>query len=89
MTISKNDKQALIKEYGLSDQDTGSVEVQIALLTQKIRFLSEHCTKNPKDYSTKLGQLKMVCKRRSLLAYLARKKKQEYPILIQKLGLRK
>lgn len=89
MSISKSEKQALISQFGLNSQDTGSVEVQIALLTQKIRFLTDHVTKNPKDYSSKLGQLKMVCDRRSLLAYLARRKKQAYSDLIKKLGLRK
>lgn len=89
MSINKSEKQTLIAQFGVNNKDTGSVEVQIALLTQKIRSLADHVAKNPKDYSSKLGQLKMVCDRRSLLAYLARRKKQAYSDLIKKLGLRK
>jgi len=89
MAITKELKDKIIKEFGINGQDTGSAEVQIALLTENIRQLTGHCQKNPHDYSTKRGLLKQVCRRRSFLSYLERKDAAKYRDMIQKLGLRK
>ncbi|HCW24102.1 MAG TPA: 30S ribosomal protein S15 [Lachnospiraceae bacterium] len=82
-------KQEIIKEYGLKEGDTGSSEVQIALLTERITELTEHMKKNPKDFHSNRGLLKMVGKRRAMLDYLARTDLEGYRALIAKLGIRK
>ncbi len=89
MTISASEKQDVIKEYGQSDGDTGSPEVQVAILTTRIRNLTDHFKSNHKDNHSRRGLLTMVNKRRSLLAYLKKVDVQRYNDLIQKLGLRK
>ncbi|MGB7407564.1 MAG: 30S ribosomal protein S15 [Pontixanthobacter sp.] len=89
MTISAKEKQDVIKEHGQSDGDTGSPEVQVAILTTRIRNLTDHFKSNHKDNHSRRGLLTMVNKRRSLLAYLKRIDVQRYNDLIQKLGLRK
>ena len=82
-------KKDIIKEFGRSEGDTGSPEVQVAILTTRIRELTEHLKVNPKDHHSRRGLLKMVGKRRNLLAYLRNKDIERYRSLIEKLGLRK
>jgi small subunit ribosomal protein S15 len=78
-----------IKEFQLHEKDTGSADVQVALLTQRIAQLTEHLKINAKDHSSRRGLLKMVAQRRSLLDYLSRSKSDRYKELIGKLNLRK
>ena len=87
--ISKEKKQAVIAEYARSEGDTGSPEVQIAVLTARIQELTEHMKKNPKDFHSNRGLLKLVGQRRGLLAYLKKTDIERYSALIEKLGLRK
>lgn len=83
------DKEKIIKEHARADKDTGSVEVQVALLTARINHLTPHFKQNKKDHHGRRGLLKMVSRRRKLLDYLKGKDVQRYAALIQKLGLRK
>lgn len=78
-----------IKEFQLHEKDTGSADVQVALLTQRITQLTEHLKTNAKDHSSRRGLLKMVAQRRSLLDYLSRSESDRYKKLIDKLNLRK
>ena len=87
--ISKEKKQAIIAEYGRKEGDTGSPEVQIAVLTARIQELTEHLQNNPKDHHSRRGLLKMVGQRRGLLAYLKKTDIEGYRALIAKLGIRK
>ena len=87
--ISKEKKQAIIAEYGRKEGDTGSPEVQIAVLTERIRELTAHLQEHPKDYHSRRGLLKMVGQRRGLLAYLRKTDIEGYRALIAKLGIRK
>jgi len=87
--ISKDKKTALIAEYKINEQDTGSPEVQVAILTTRINELTEHMKKNPKDFHSQRGLSKMVGHRKQLLAYLAKKDIERYRALIKRLGLRK
>ena len=87
--ISKEKKTAIIKEYGRFEGDTGSPEVQIAVLTARIAELTEHLKSNQKDHHSRRGLLKMVGARRNLLAYLAKVDIERYRALIEKLELRK
>ena len=87
--ISKEKKAEIIKPYGRTPEDTGSPEVQIALLTARILELNEHLKENKKDHHSRRGLLKMVGQRRNLLAYLKKKDLEAYRTLIEKLGLRK
>lgn len=87
--ITKEQKQSIIAEYSRTEGDTGSPEVQVALLTANIRSLTEHMKRNPKDFHSNRGLLKMVGARRSLLAYLKKKDINRYRTLIERLGLRK
>lgn len=87
--ISKEKKTAIINEYARSAGDTGSPEVQIAVLTERIKELTEHMKVNPKDHHSNRGLLKMVGQRRALLAYLKDKDIERYRTLIERLGLRK
>ena len=89
MPLARETKEGLITEYAVHDGDTGSPEVQIALLTERIRGLTEHLRRFPKDNHSRRGLLMMVNKRRSLLDYLRREDEQRYTDLIAKLGLRK
>ncbi|MXO85873.1 30S ribosomal protein S15 [Altererythrobacter aurantiacus] len=89
MSITAEKKQEIIKDHAQSDGDTGSPEVQVAILTERIRNLTEHFKGNHKDNHSRRGLLMMVNKRRSLLAYLKKKDVERYNALIQKLGLRK
>ena len=87
--ISKEKKTAIIKEYARCEGDTGSPEVQIAVLTERIRELTEHLQNNPKDHHSRRGLLKMVGQRRNMLAYLKKMDIERYRSLIERLGLRK
>lgn len=82
-------KQEIIAMYGKDAKDTGSPEVQIALLTSRITALNEHCKKNPNDHHTRRGLLKLVGKRKKLLDYLTSVDIERYRAIIAKLGLRK
>ena len=82
-------KTAIIAEYARKEGDTGSPEVQIAILTERIRELTEHLKVNKKDHHSRRGMLKMIGQRRNLLAYLQKKDLEGYRALIEKLGLRK
>jgi len=86
--LDKDKKQAIIEEFKLHDADTGSPEVQIAILTTRIRELTEHLKVHKKDYHSQRGLLKMVGKRRRLLKYLRLKDFNRYRTLIERLGLR-
>ena len=87
--LTKAEKQANIKEYAIKEGDTGSVEVQVAILTECINRLTEHMKKNPKDFHSNRGLLMMVGKRRNFLEYLKRTDVNRYRNLITKLGIRK
>jgi len=87
--ITKEMKEEIIKEYGLSEGDTGSPEVQVAILTARINDLNEHFKSHPHDFHSRRGLLKMVGQRRNMLAYLKNKDINRYRELIKKLGLRK
>ena len=87
--ISKEKKAAIIKEYARTEGDTGSPEVQVAILTARINDLNEHFKVHPKDHHSRRGLLKMVGQRRNLLAYLKSKDIERYRTLIEQLGLRK
>ena len=87
--ITKEMKQEIIKDYQLKEGDTGSPEVQIAVLTYRINDLNEHLKVHKKDHHSRRGLLKMVGQRRNLLAYLKDKDVERYRTLIARLGLRK
>ncbi|WP_069649559.1 30S ribosomal protein S15 [Caloranaerobacter ferrireducens] len=89
MALSKEEKTRIIEEYKLHDTDTGSPEVQIAILTYQINKLNEHLKIHKKDYHSRRGLLKMVGKRRGLLNYLQKNDIERYRNLIERLGLRK
>lgn len=89
MALTKERKAELVKKFGKDEKDTGSVQVQIALLTDQIVALTAHLKANKKDAASQRGLLKLVGQRRSLLAYLARTDKDAYVKLISELGLRK
>lgn len=89
MTINLANKQEVMEEYKRSDNDTGSVEVQVALLTTKVRELTEHLKEHKKDFQGRRGLLKMVGKRKKLLSYIKKEDPERYKSLIEKLGLRK
>ena len=87
--ISKEKKTAIMKEYATCENDTGSPEVQIAVLTERIAELTEHLKNNQKDHHSRRGLLKMVGQRRGLLDYLKKTDIERYRALIEKLGIRK
>ncbi len=89
MSITAERKQALIKEFAQGDGDTGSPEVQVAILTERIRNLTEHFKTHAKDNHSRRGLIKLVNQRRKLLDYLKRKDQSRYTGLIQRLGLRR
>jgi small subunit ribosomal protein S15 len=89
MSIGVERKQALIKEYATADGDTGSPEVQVALLSERIKNLTEHLQSHDKDFHSRRGLLVMVGQRRRLLDYLKRKSEARYKELIERLGLRR
>jgi small subunit ribosomal protein S15 len=89
MMLAKEAKQNVIKDFGKTDKDSGSTEVQIALLTKRIEDLTEHFKTNKKDHASRRGLLKMVGQRRRLLKYLQRKDLEKYRSLLGRLNLRK
>ena len=89
MPLTKDRKQELIGKYGRSGEDTGSAEVQVALLTERINELTEHLRTHPKDHYSRRGLLKLVGRRRRLLQYLQKRNLEGYRALIQELGLRR
>lgn len=88
MTINLKNKSQIVEKYGKNAQDTGSTEVQVALLTEKINELTEHLKTNPKDFQGRRGLLMMVGRRKSLLSYLKKNDLEKYRDLIKKLNLR-
>ena len=89
MPLARETKEQVISEYAVKDGDTGSAEVQIALLTERIRELTEHLRGFPKDNQSRRGLLKLVGQRRRLLAYLIKKDNARYRAVIARLGLRR
>ena len=89
MPLRKEQKQEIMKKYGKNEKDSGSPEVQVALLTLRINELSGHFSKNAKDHHSRRGLLTMVAKRRKLLDYLSSKNVDRYRKIIQELELRK
>ncbi|MGI6201777.1 MAG: 30S ribosomal protein S15 [Eubacteriales bacterium] len=87
--MTKEEKSKIIAQYGLHDSDTGSPEVQIAILTARIANLTEHLKANKKDFHSRRGLLKMVGHRRNLLNYLMKKDIDRYRAIIEKLNIRK
>jgi small subunit ribosomal protein S15 len=89
VALSADSKKAILNEYGLHDGDTGSPEAQVALLTQRIRDLTEHLRQHNHDHHSRRGLLLMVGRRRRLLQYLAKVDIERYRSLIERLGLRR
>jgi len=89
MSITQERRAVLIKEYGRADGDTGSPEVQVSILTERIRNLTEHLKDHAKDFHSRRGLLIMVGRRRGLLDYLKRKDQGRYEALIKRLELRR
>ncbi len=89
MAFTTEEKQAIIREYATHEGDTGSPEVQIALLTARINALTEHLKTNKKDHHSRRGLLKMVGHRRNLLGYLQKIDIERYRAIVDKLGIRK
>ena len=87
--MTKERKQEIINTYKREENDTGSPEVQIALLTERIKELTEHLKVHKKDNHSRRGLLKMVGQRRNMLNYLQKKDEERYKVLVEKLGLRK
>jgi len=89
MAIEKGQKQTIINDYRLHDGDTGSPEVQVALLSTRINYLTEHFQIHKKDHHSRRGLLKLVSQRRRLLDYLKTSSKERYEKVIERLGIRK
>jgi small subunit ribosomal protein S15 len=89
MSITAERKQALLSEFATTSDDTGSPEVQVAILSERIKNLTEHFKEHVKDNHSRRGLLKLVSQRRSLLDYLKRKDEARYQSLIERLGLRR
>ena len=89
MTLTKEDTAKIVKKFGKSETDTGSSEVQVALLTERITYLTEHLKTHKHDHHSRRGLLMLVGQRRRLLDYFAKKDLEGYRALIKKLGLRK
>ena len=89
MPLARETKEAVVADYATKDGDTGSPEVQIALLTERIKELTEHLRRFPRDNHSRRGLLKLVGQRRRLLAYLVRKDNARYREVINRLGLRR
>jgi small subunit ribosomal protein S15 len=89
MSIATERKQALIKEYAVNANDTGSPEVQVAILSERINNLTEHLKNHSKDFHSRRGLLMMVGQRRRLLDYVKRKEPKRYEDLVNRLGLRR
>ncbi len=89
MAIKKEEKQAIIEQFAIHEGDTGSPEVQIAILTSRINSLTEHLKTNKKDHHSRRGLLKMVGHRRNLLGYLQKVDIERYRAIVDRLGIRK
>lgn len=89
MSLTKEKVESIVKEFQRNEHDTGSSEVQIALLTKKIAYLTEHLSRNKKDFGARRGLLRMVGQRKRLQAYLSGKDRMSYNELTKKLGLKK
>ena len=89
MALNKEEKEKIVKEFGLREDDTGSAQLQIAFLTENIRRLTQHLKDNPKDFSSKRGLLKMVSCRRRFLKYIENNDESRYRELIERLGLKR
>ena len=89
MSITAEEKTQIVSDFKIHEKDTGSPEIQIAILTKRINELTEHLRTHKKDHSSRRGLLKMVSKRNSLLKYLTREDRTRYQQIIGKLGLRK
>jgi small subunit ribosomal protein S15 len=89
MALPVEEKRVIIEKYRIHQQDTGSPEVQIAILTKRINILTEHLKEHKRDHHSRRGLLKMVGQRRSLLNYLRHKNIERYRDIVEKLGLRK
>ena len=89
MTLSAEQKTEIINKFAIKDGDTGSAEVQVALISARLNYLQEHFKDNKKDHHSRRGLLKLVGRRRSLLDYIKKKDIQGYRKLIQELGIRK
>lgn len=87
--LTAEDKQEIVKKYGKDENDTGSTEVQVALLTSRIKYLTEHFKTHKHDHHSRRGLMKLVGSRRRLLEYMKRKDINQYRELIKSLGLRK
>jgi small subunit ribosomal protein S15 len=88
MALDKAKKQEIIQKFGGGENDTGSPSVQIALLTERIAYLTDHLKENKKDHASKLGLLKLVGQRRRLMRYLRKKDIHKYALTIKELGLK-
>jgi small subunit ribosomal protein S15 len=88
MTLLQERKHEIISEYQLHDTDTGSADVQVAMLTERINRLSEHLRSNKKDHSSRRGLLKIIGQRKRLLSYISKQDQQRYRALIERLGIR-
>ncbi|GAB4327527.1 MAG: 30S ribosomal protein S15 [Leptolyngbyaceae cyanobacterium] len=88
MALLQQRKQELISEYQIHETDTGSADVQVAMLTERINRLSEHLRGNKKDHSSRMGLLKMIGQRKRLLAYIQKQDRDRYKALIGRLGIR-
>ena len=88
MALTQQRKQELISTYQVHDTDTGSTEVQVAIITERINRLSEHLRSNQKDFSSRRGLLKLIGQRKRLLSYLQNEDRQKYQDLIARLGIR-
>ena len=88
MALLQEQKQSIISDYQVHETDTGSVDVQVAMLTEKINRLSKHLQANKKDHSSRRGLLRMIGRRKRLLAYLIKQDVERYQALIKRLGIR-
>ena len=89
MPLSRDEKQTIIKKFGVTDADTGRTEVQVAMLSERIKYLTEHFKTHKKDNHSRRGLLQLVGQRRRLLDYLAKKDIKRYRTLIKELGIRR
>ncbi|MDJ0725943.1 MAG: 30S ribosomal protein S15 [Prochloraceae cyanobacterium] len=89
MALTQQEKQELMSEYQIHETDTGSADLQVAMLTKRISQLTEHLKINKKDHSSRLGLLKMIGRRKRLLAYIQKGDPQRYQSLIGRLGIRR
>ena len=88
MALLQEQKQTIISDYQVHETDTGSVDVQIAMLTERINKLSSHLQRNKKDYSSRRGLMKIIGRRKRLMSYLLKQDADRYRALIQRLGIR-